>query len=379
MAGDQPTRAAIQYASTPQQLSGLKPVARDPNGKFVVLSDGSKVYRDGTVEAQFGSQLKLVGPDNKARWANIDPQKQPVPEIPTELQDEMTSGDPERATAAKEKILGQLNQSDRQSVDDFLHYNSPTQTRLGRENPSYLRLKPYVKALDPNYDPSKFPIKQQTRLEYGTAKANTPGGQIRSFNQALMHTGNLWDLLQKLPGGDVQQLNQMKNVISKYIKGEPYVTDTEQQLGFVVNEIGRALKGSAIDQTDITRMMSNLGSASSKKQFESNIRNVLAKTIEGGMQSLNGAYKGVMEQDIPDQRLLYPETKDALRKFGFDTFAERQLGPAKPKDDGNTLKGKPATPDDAKAWAEQHIDSADSAERALAEKLLRRLQTTGSQ
>jgi hypothetical protein len=183
-----------------------------------------------------------------------------------------------------------------------------------------------VHLYDQNYKPSDYALKNQTRPEFGTTKPNTPGGQIRSFNQAIMHTGNLWDLMHKLPGGDVQQVNQMKNVISKYIKGEPYVTDAEQQLGFVVNEIGRALKGSAIDQPDINRMLSNIGASSSRTQMESNIKNVLLKTIEGGMESLDGAYKGTMNQDLPTNRIIFPETAEALRKIGVKDFVHRPLG-----------------------------------------------------
>jgi hypothetical protein len=310
--------------------NGLRPVDMDAQGT-VMWSDGSKVYQDGTVSRRMGNSIRFTSPDGKNRWANVDPAKQPIPPVPKGITYDSSAAD-------KDAALSKLSQSDQVAVKEYAEDKRSPMTLRGRVDTAYTRLAPYVGLYQNGYDPSAFPLKQQTKLEFGTTKANTPGGQVRSFNQALIHMGSLWDKMQKLPMDDKRLVNEFKNAISKYVKGEPYVTDAEQQLGFVVNEVGRALKGSAIDQADINRMLSQISVAGSKAQIESNIKNVLATTIEGGLEALNGAYKGTMNQDFPDDRLLYPQAKAALKKFGYDTFAERPIGGQVAKETKPTAK-----------------------------------------
>jgi hypothetical protein len=220
--------------------------------------------------------------------------------------------------------LKRLSPQDAATVDMFAHYQIPMTTRFGRLNPEYSRLRAYVSAANPEIDPRNYQLRQDTIKQYGSGLNGSPGQRLTSFNQALIHAGQLWDLAKNLPEGNFPKGNNVINFL-KTNAGDPAASAFQNQLGLFATEVSRAFKGGVPDQGDITRLTDNISAASSKSQIETMIRDVFTKQIEGGVEALDFGYKRNMKAHYPE--LLAPEAADALNKFGMHRFAGRDLTP----------------------------------------------------
>lgn len=310
IAGD-PTAESIQAANRPTIVS------KDRNGT-ALWSDGSRVYADGTISRPMGNSIKFTSADGKVRWANIDPSKQPIPPIPSGVTADSNDED-------KSKAIGKLSQSDQVAVREYAADQRAATTRQGRVDPAYSRLAPYVKLLTPDHDPSQFPIRQQARMQYASTQNGMPGQKIDAFNQALTHAGNLHDLIQALPQGQYTDLNGIRNYINTH-QGSKAVTNFDQQLEYLATEVSRGLRGGVPNTSDIERINKAFNASGSKEQLEGAIKDVMSKTIEGGLETISSGYKARLKKDMPADLLLYPDAKESLQKLGYSEFAHQPIG-----------------------------------------------------
>ena len=239
--------------------------------------------------------------------------------------------------------LKHLSPEDASTVQMFVNYQMPMMTRYGRVNPDFARLRAYVNAVDPSIDPRTYQLRQQTMLEMASDKPNSPGGRLNSWNQALIHAGNLWDLASKVPEGQLPAGNTVANWVNTNIKGLPAERNFEAQAHFFANEVEKAITGGVPSVTEVDKLEKLLSAAGSKAQVEGVLRNVFAKTISGGLERVNFGYKRNMGKDYPTDKLIAAEAADSLNKFGIHSFAGRDIsGMQGPSTTGMPGPGQPA-------------------------------------
>jgi len=221
--------------------------------------------------------------------------------------------------------LKRLSPRDQAMVDLALNYQMPMTTRYGRMNPTFERLLPYIKAVDPSIDPRTYQIRQQTMLEMASDKNGSMGQRLNSWNQALIHAGALWDLAQKLPEKPFRSANELQNWVNTNLKGLPAEKTFNYLSHFVSNEMERGAIGGTPAVTSVGKLEEQLNAADSKAQIESILKNAMAQIIGGGLERVNGAYKRNMGTDYPTSKLIFPEAADSLNKFGIHSIAGRDI------------------------------------------------------
>jgi hypothetical protein len=276
--------------------------------------------------------------------------------VRVDMPDQSPAFDP---SMSKDGNLARLSPQDAALVEQAANYQMPMMTKFGRVNPTFMRLLPYVKAVNPSINMLNYQIRQQTMLEMASDKSNSPGGRLGSWNQALIHAGNLWDLASQLPEGNLPAGNTVANWINTNVKGLPAEKNFESQAHFFANEVEKAITGGVPSVSEVDKLEKSLSAAGSKAQVEGVLKNVFAKTISGGLERVNFGYKRNMGTDYPTEKLIAPEAADSLNKFGLHTFAGRDIRAMQ------GYSGEGATP--AAAPMVSHGAAYDAAQRVLSD------------
>jgi len=223
-----------------------------------------------------------------------------------------------------EANLNQLSPQDRMTVQMFSTYQLPLTTRYGRMNPEFARLRPYIQAANPHIDPRTYQIQQQTMMQMASGQNGSVGQRLNSWNQSLIHAGALWRLSQALPEGPLPKANSVWNWL-KTNTGSEQQTNWETGAQLFATEVSRAFQGGVPAQSEIQHIMDQLKASGSKAQLQGNIKDVMAKFIEGGLESINYGYQRNMGSRY--ENLISPQAAASLSEFGYKKFADRDLAP----------------------------------------------------
>lgn len=296
-------------------VGGRRFVKVGPYGK-VTSFPSSKIVKDSMGNLYENGQGKMVPIE-------------PAGMIPKLKQGQVTDDmSPEQRTQA---ALGDLSPDQQNIVKAIAYYKAPLPAAALR-NPIMQYAVSRAFALNPNLNLANYDAAKRMIIGYAQGKQGTEGGQIRSLNQTVMHLGVMDDLAKAMQNTWNPKYNSVKNWLQTNA-GKPYQKAYDDAAFQVANEMARALKGSAPDQADIQKQESFFSDANSPEQFNQLIHKTVPSLLGGALEAMDSQYEGVMGEQLPEKRLIYPQVKDTLLKMGVKNFAGRQLGEPGPEAD----------------------------------------------
>jgi len=121
--------------------------------------------------------------------------------------------------------------------------------------------------INPNYDESNFSAVKKLEGEFASTKPGSAGGNLVSFNAAVGHLGQLYEISQQLQNGQVPAWNEIANALSQQT-GKAVKPNYEAIRAVLVGEAGRLFKQAAPDVKEMEEINKSLSSASSPEQFK---------------------------------------------------------------------------------------------------------------
>ncbi len=133
---------------------------------------------------------------------------------------------------------------------------------------------------------------------------------VRSFNVVTQHLGVLNEVAEALKSGQVQKLNQYRQVFAQQF-GSEIPTNFEAVKAIVTNEMNKAIIGGAGAVFDRAEIQSTMNKAQSPEQIQGVIKNYI-KLAAGQLSGLQKQYEsGTGKKDF-DQRFISPTTKQLM-------------------------------------------------------------------
>lgn len=284
---------------------------------------------------------------------------------------------PDMTQAQREMLaLGDLTPDQKNMVWNIAYYKAPV-TATALRNPQMQYAISRASTLNPNFSAANYDAIKGMLRGYASQKPNTEGGIIRGYNQVLQHINTLTELSAKMHNSWSPAVNSVKNWLQTQ-QGKPYQKAYNTAAEQVANEAARAFRGSAPDQADISRQLENMGSANSPEQFDM-VRKTMLDLIGGALSGYDVGWEGVMGSEMPEKRLIFPDSKRILLNMGIKNFAGRQL---MPDDQGvpsatATPIAKPPVSSNAAYEAAKRIlaTSTDAQKRAVAQSVIDSMQS----
>jgi hypothetical protein len=255
-----------------------------------------------------------TGDDINAKLAAIDPS---LPE------DQRKALSEPLQKQREDLALSDLTPDQQNMVKGLAEYRQPV-TAYSLRNPQMQYAISRAMILNPNFNAANYDVAKRVMIDYGLQKPGTAGGQIRSINQALGHLALLDKYADEMHNTWNPKWNSVANWLSTNA-GKPIVRQYQAAADQVATEVARAFKGAAPDQADINRQLENLSSASSPEQFKAVLRGAMTQLLGTALGTLDAGFQGVTGKELPENRLVFAETKQKLLNMGITDFAGRKL------------------------------------------------------
>jgi hypothetical protein len=236
------------------------------------------------------------------------------------------SPDP-HAQEREDLALRGLTPEQASTVKMLAEYRLPV-TAYALRNPYMQYAIARANALNPNFQAGAYDQVKRMLIDYGLQKTGTAGGTIRSINQAIQHTAFLDQIVQAMHNSQLPAANSLKNWLQTK-EGKPYVIGYNQARDLVALELARATKGFMPTEKEINDEKELFSSSDSPEQLNYLIKTVIPTMLGGALDTWDAGYAGVMGKRMGMNKLIFPETQEALKNLDQRRFAGRDLlGPA---------------------------------------------------
>ena len=180
-----------------------------------------------------------------------------------------------------------------------------------RRNPGLMN---QVLAIDPNFDETKIDKRFAFNKQLTNMQPSGIGGQSLALNTLVHHSDLLYDMVDGLNNGSFTPGNQLYNTVKTTFGAAP-APNFNTVRDFVVSEAAKLAHGGVPNESDITRSIESLKSASSPAQLKGGIDKILS--IAGGkMQAINE--QGQESGMGPNFNILRKEGAAIVQKHGID-------------------------------------------------------------
>ena len=214
------------------------------------------------------------------------------------------------ATAPAAPTIGQAPPQIRGTVQEILDNRAPMPPQ-GRANPTNQAIRYWVNAIDPQYDETNYPAKNEVVKKY---VADAGSGQIGAINTALGHLSELEQARQAAANSDIPLLNSIASRLGVAIGSDARTTYTailhrvgpEMTTAYVKGGGGEGERGANEDDFSLDK---------GDQQIKTNIAES-AKLLNSKLASLrnnwNNEYKPHRPEDDFDQRFITPDARQAI-------------------------------------------------------------------
>ena len=257
--------------------------------------------------AQYAKTVKnmLGGIDMEKTYNELTPaEKQTFRESQYKMEHGGTAAEakPVTPTSATKWSTPEANEiaSRNPTAESIADYKTKPPAASGRSGASAAALMNDVRKINPDYDETKYQTAQQLRTDY--AKGNG-AKQVTAINRALPHLDYLDELGKNLNNTNSPIFNKLVNEY-KINTGQAAPTTFNAVKNEVVNEVNKAIAGSAGALADREALRHDLNSASSPAQLENVIKGykVLIAEQSNGLKQ-NWTSNGLPEKEY-DNKLL---------------------------------------------------------------------------
>jgi hypothetical protein len=242
--------------------------------------------------------------------------------------------------ATGEAALAKLNPADAALVRKIANYDIDPRT-LSTRGGHREKMMGLAALYDQSYDQTQYNAKNKARTDFTSGKN---GQNIRAFNTAIGHLGQLYDAADALNNNDVQKLNQVANAIGVQTgSSAPVVFDAIRAA--VAGELATTFKGAAGTDPEIKSIVDTLHSKQSPQQTR-DVSKAYIGLLNSRLHVLDEQYKQAMGKPA-DFHILHPESEAVIQHMGVGNNGQKPQG--KPvivngKTVGYTTDGKTMTP-----------------------------------
>jgi hypothetical protein len=211
--------------------------------------------------------------------------------------------------ATGEAALVNLNPADAALVRKIANYDIDPRT-LSTRGGHREKMLGLAALYDNSYDQTQYNAKNKARTDFTSGKN---GQNIRAFNTAIGHLGQLYDAADALNNNDVQKLNQVANAIGVQTgSSAPVVFDAIRAA--VAGELATTFKGAAGTDPEIKSIVDTLHSKQSPQQTR-DVSKAYIGLLNSRLHVLNEQYKQAMGKPA-DFHILHPESQAVIEHMG---------------------------------------------------------------
>jgi hypothetical protein len=276
----------------------------DQNFTPVGKTGASKVLKDGdTLVDSNGNVLSGTTP---AAGSN--------PATPTSA----NSAPPAAPTAADPNLHGDaflktLDPAQATQVKLFAEGKLPQVSGFALSKPYWQNMLSNAVQYDPTFDAVNPGARAKVRNDFTSGK---DAQNINALNTAIGHVGDLQTAADALNNGNIRLFNAIGNKYNVYT-GADQVTNYNNVLGKVSEELTKAYRGSGGNESDIQREIANLPASSSPDQFKGGLTTI-ATLLKSKIDALNDQYQRGMGTAANDKSFYTPTAVKTLKGLGVD-------------------------------------------------------------
>jgi hypothetical protein len=206
--------------------------------------------------------------------------------------------------------LPQATQNVVKGLTDYTMDPSKLSARQGQRE-AYIA---QAKQVDPNYDPSKFQIRQGLKKDIASGPTSN---NIVAIGQTINHMGTYKELMDAVANGDVQTTNQLVNRVKQEF-GRPDITSAQFAQQAVATELMRTFRQVNADAQEVKRFEDQLGAARNSPAQTAGVLKTGAKLLVGRLDELNQKYDRTMDTTTGIPRVLSPQASAGLQRLGVN-------------------------------------------------------------
>jgi hypothetical protein len=175
------------------------------------------------------------------------------------------------------------------------------------------KLAASVTQADPTFESGNATARTKAQADLASHVPNSMGGSTNSLNTALGHV----DLLSKdaaaLSNRGFTPWNTVANA-SQSVMGDPHLTNFNQDMTKVGEELTRVYRGAGGNEADIQRELNNLSSSSSPAQFQGGLGRI-AELVKSKIDANQYQYDSVMGPMAKPHQLITKQAQDVVDRL----------------------------------------------------------------
>lgn len=200
----------------------------------------------------------------------------------------------------------------RKTVEKIANYDEDPTKSVGMRSGNRDKITQWVNQVNPNYDASKFALRNPTRKAFTTG---TQGQQINAINTAIGHIDQLTNLSSQLENGGFVPANKAWNTV-RTMFGSDKVTNFDTLKDALAGEVSSVLAKGGATVSGIAEAKQHIKDSSSPTQLAGYVK-TLVPVMGSKLAELDYQFKQAMGEG-DSFSALSPESKRILAKHGFD-------------------------------------------------------------
>lgn len=291
-------------ANKPMALDSKKDLVEpsNPGGPPIVKADPNA---DAFGPKKYQQELDIAAAKAKAsEQAKLDLQDQTQKRM-------FPSSAPD--TASGENYLTSLQVGQERYIRSVIEgRNLPPSTRSG--SAASLVTNEAINRADPTYDATLYPARNKMRQDYSNERPTAPGGQIRSANTLIQHTGDLVTAFEALKNGDLRSLNAVANRWGIETGKAPAVV--YQAIGArIAEESTKYYRGATGAEADVKRNIDTFSNANASPEAAKGTAAQTINALVGVLDPLKSAWDTTMGPVARAPKWLDARSQAALDKI----------------------------------------------------------------
>lgn len=231
-------------------------------------------------------------------------------------------------TRTPQEVMDSLSEQHRALVKKVMNYEVDPRSIPGMSNQTRTQILGLASSLDPSYDMTKFPTVQDYRKQYSGGKI---GGNIRSFNTAIQHLGELNDVLPSVPSSGMRMLEQAQRGYAKNFDATSDaaigMTKEDASITAVAGELANIFKNSGGTDQEIEKWFHAYDKDAPRESKQAFIQQGL-QLMQGRLNAIDSDWTRVVGKPY-ESSIVSPESQatiDRLQQSGGSSGGSTKRG-----------------------------------------------------
>jgi hypothetical protein len=295
---------AIQTATAPQPQTFTDAngsiFQKDAAGNLKLIQDNSKEKEKTRLQVigkdQFGhEQFGLVTSEGK-----VTPYQAPGSSVPGQ------------AAATGEEFLKTLDPATASAVKAI------DEGRMSASGRRMQQLLPLVSQYDPDFNQQDYQTKLRTRQGFTSLSLGSPGGQVKSANQAISHANEVFDLADQLGNYTYfpAVMNRGHQLVASQTdpKYQETIAKFREAVSATSGELGKVFTNNAPALETIRHWKEGMGELDSPEAIKAGTQEAI-KLLMGGVDSAKDVYNQGLKSNKETRDFLSPRSQSIMNKL----------------------------------------------------------------